>query len=209
MNWHVGSKMPADGQPYHHGNLKQTLLDASIELIRAVGPAAFTMREVARKAGVSHNAPYRHFQDKEALLAAVAAEGFDRLTESMRKTAQPASGAPERLRLAARGYVKFSLRFPEHFSVMFDSPKHFDVYPETRKAGEGAFGLLVHHIEGCQQEGALPQGDSRQFALIAWSMVHGVAKLAGAGQFPFRKLGKVLDFTDLASKALLQGMKEN
>src|ERR1700687_5492875 len=110
-------------RPYHHGNLREELLQGAVRVIAELGPAAFTMREVARKAGVSHNAPYRHFQDKEALLAAVAAEGFDRLTESMRKTAQPAPGATERLRLAARGYVKFSLRFPEHFSVMFDSRK--------------------------------------------------------------------------------------
>ena len=65
---------------YHHGNLKHALLDASLALIRTVGPGAFTLREVARRAGVSHNAPYRHFRDKGELLAALAADGFDRLT---------------------------------------------------------------------------------------------------------------------------------
>ena len=76
---------------YHHGNLKQALLEASLNLIREVGPGAFTLREVARRAGVSHNAPYRHFRDKEELLAALAAEGFDRLTDAMTKAAESAT----------------------------------------------------------------------------------------------------------------------
>ena len=78
-------------RPYHHGNLKHALLEASLGLIREIGPRAFTLREVARRAGVSHNAPYRHFRNKEELLAAVAAEGFDRLTESMLEAAEAAS----------------------------------------------------------------------------------------------------------------------
>ena len=75
---------------YHHGNLKQALLEASLDLIRKAGAGAFTLREVARRAGVSHNAPYRHFRDKEELLAALAAEGFDRLTAAMTKAAESA-----------------------------------------------------------------------------------------------------------------------
>src|SRR5271166_2750989 len=91
---------------YHHGNLKQALLEASLDIIRKAGPGAFTLREVARRAGVSHNAPYRHFRDKEALLAALAAEGFDRLTAAMAKAVESATSALERFRLAGRGYVE-------------------------------------------------------------------------------------------------------
>jgi len=113
--------MPAK-RPYHHVQLKQTLLDAAVALIAEVGPQAFTLREVARRAGVSHNAPYRHFEDKDDLLAAVAAQGFDRLTESMRKAMTKGRTAAKRLSLAGRGYAQFALRWPQHILVMFDTP---------------------------------------------------------------------------------------
>src|SRR5690349_22544710 len=98
---------------YHHGNLKKTLLDATVKLIAKVGPRAFTLREVARLAKVSHNAPYRHFKDKEELLAAVAAEGFERLADSMIEAAGAAKDTISALLLTGRGYVQFALRWPE------------------------------------------------------------------------------------------------
>ena len=191
---------------YHHGNLKQALLEASLDLIRKSGPGAFTLREVARRAGVSHNAPYRHFRDKEALLAALAAEGFDRLTATMTKAADLASGAMERFRMTGRGYVEFALRYPQHFAVMFEVPWQYDLYPETQAAGNRAFGTLVRHIEACQTEGALPTGDAEPRALLAWSLVHGVAKLAISGRLPWSEPAVVLDFTDVATTVLSRGM---
>jgi AcrR family transcriptional regulator len=191
---------------YHHGNLKQALLKASLDLIRQAGPEAFTLREVARRAGVSHNAPYRHFRDKEELLAAVAAQGFDRLTQSMERAVAGASGAAERFRRSGRGYVEFALRYPQHFSVMFDAPLHFDRHPDMHAAGERAFGTLLRHVEDCQREGVLPPGDPRLAALVAWSLVHGVAKLAIAGRLPWSGMAAVLNFTDMAAQALAQGM---
>ena len=192
--------------PYHHGNLKQALLEASLDLLRTSGPGGFTLREVARRAGVSHNAPYRHFRGKEDLLAALAAEGFDRLTAAMTRAAEPASGALERFRLSGRGYVEFALKYPQHFAVMFDFPSKFDQYPQARAAGEGAFGTLVGYVEACQAEHLLPPGDARPFALLAWSMVHGVAKLAASGRLPLREAADVLDFTDAATGALARGL---
>lgn len=191
---------------YHHGNLKQALLEASLDLIRAVGPDAFTLREVARRAGVSHNAPYRHFRDKEALLAALATEGFDRLTASMTKTAAAASGAVERLRASGRGYVEFAIRHPQHFAVMFEIPWRFASYPETQAAGARAFGTLVRYVEACQVEHALPAGDAMPFALLAWSMVHGVAKLAIGGRLPLSGTAGMLRFTDTATAVLWRGL---
>jgi len=191
---------------YHHGNLKQALLAASLDLIQKAGPGAFTLREVARRAGVSHNAPYRHFRDKEELLAALAAEGFDRLTAAMTKAAQSAAGALERFRMGGRGYVKFALRNPQHFTVMFEVPLQMDLYPQTHAAGERAFGTLVRYVEACQAEGVLPPGDPNPFALLAWSMVHGVAKLAISGRLPLSEPSDVLDFADAATAALWRGL---
>src|SRR5262252_9734440 len=97
-------------KPYHHGNLREGLLEGAIRLIAEVGPTAFTLREVARRAGVSHNAPYRHFRDRDDLIAAVAAQGFRELTRAMIETAAPRSDALDRLKQAGLSYVTFALR---------------------------------------------------------------------------------------------------
>jgi AcrR family transcriptional regulator len=191
---------------YHHGNLKQALLEASLKLIRKVGSEGLTLREVARQAGVSHSAPYRHFRDKEELLAAVATEGFNRLTESLKNAAAPGSRAMDRFRLSGRGYVQFALKYPQHFAVMFDAPRRFDLYPEMHAAGECAFNTLVRYVEACQAEGSLPPGDSRPLALPAWAMVHGIAKLAIGGQLSLPGTEAILQFTDLATSTLTAGM---
>jgi len=191
---------------YHHGNLKPALLAASLELMQKAGPGAFTLREVARRAGVSHNAPYRHFRDKEELLAALAAEGFDRLTAAMTKAAQSATGAVERMRRGGRGYVEFALRYPQHFTVMFEIPLQMDSYPQTQAAAGRAFATLVHYVEACQAEGILPPGDAKPFALLAWSMVHGVAKLAINGRLPLSGAADLRRFTDTATAALWRGL---
>lgn len=192
--------------PYHHGNLKPVLLDAALALIREVGPEAFTLREVARRAGVSHNAPYRHFRDKGELLAAVAAEGFDRLTESMTQAAASGSSALDRFRLSGRGYVQFALRYPQHFTVMFEASGRIREHSEAHAAGERAFSTLVRFIEECQSSQVLPPGDSKPLALLAWSMVHGIAKLAIAGLLPFEGMDEMLQFTDAATHALFHGI---
>src|ERR1700681_3709035 len=109
-------------EPYHHANLRKTLLDAAVTLVGEVGPRAFTLREVARRAGVSHNAPYRHFASKDELLVAVAAEGFERLPAGREKTMSRGETARERLQLCGLGYVDFALKWPQHLLVMFDLP---------------------------------------------------------------------------------------
>jgi AcrR family transcriptional regulator len=192
-------------RPYHHGNLKQTLIDAAVALVAEVGPQGFTLREVARRAGVSHNAPYRHFHDKNELFAAVAMQGFERLTAAMKRSAARGSTPQERLRLCGRGYVSFALRWPEHFSVMFDLPSNREEYPKYAGAGEEAFETLLAFIVECQKTGAFSDEDPRRLALFSWSIVHGVAKLAISHHLPYDSV-EVLDFTDAASRAMLAGM---
>jgi len=191
---------------YHHGNLRQTLLEASLNLIREVGASAFTLREVARRAGVSHNAPYRHFRDKEDLLAALAAEGFDRLTAAMTEAAKSATNALNRFRASGRGYVEFALHYPQHFAVMFEVPWRYDLHPQMQEAGARAFGTLIRYVAECQAENILPPGDPQPFALLAWSMVHGVAKLAITGRLPMSDSTDVLSFADTATGALWRGL---
>jgi len=181
-------------KPYHHGNLREALLKAAIRLIAAVGPTAFTLREVARRAGVSHNAPYRHFRDRDDLMAAVAAQGFRELTRAMIEAAEPESDALDRLKHAGLGYVRFALHRPEHFTVMFDAPISKRMHPDSAAAGEQAFETLLGFVKSCQDAERLPSGDLRRMALLAWTMVHGIAKLAITGRLPFRSNAEVLKF---------------
>jgi AcrR family transcriptional regulator len=192
------------GRPYHHGNLKQALIDAAINLIAEVGPHGFTLREVARRAGVSHNAPYRHFRDRNELLAFVAAQGFHRLTASMKRAAAQADDAGERLRFGGRGYVNFALRWPQHFIVMFDLPSDQDRQADYQAAAQEAFHTLLGYIEECQRAGLLPEGDPNPLALAAWSTVHGIARLAVSSHLPLGRAA-VPNFTDQVTKILLSG----
>jgi AcrR family transcriptional regulator len=194
---------------YHHGNLKKTLLDATVKLIAKVGPRAFTLREVARLAKVSHNAPYRHFRDKEELLAAVAAEGFERLADSMIETAAPAGDALQALLLAGRGYVQFALQWPEHFSIMFDHCQDLDAYPDYAASAQRAFQVLLDHVARAQGSGQLPAGDPNPLAITAWSMVHGIAKLAISGLLPFESQDAILAYTGQAARTLAEGMQQS
>ena len=181
-------------KPYHHGNLREALLDAAIRLIAEVGPTAFTLREVARRAGVSHNAPYRHFRDRDDLMAAVAAQGYGELTQAMLEAAASKTDALERLKCAGLGYVTFALRRPEHFTVMFDAPIYKHKHPDSAAAAEQAFGTLLGFVKSCQDAGQLASSDLPQMALLAWTMVHGIAKLAITGRLPFRTNAEILKF---------------
>jgi AcrR family transcriptional regulator len=192
-------------RPYHRVNLKQSLLDAAVALIGEVGPQGFTLREVARRAGVSHNAPYRHFRDKDDLLAEVAAQGFDGLTESIKKAMAKGRTASERLTLAGRGYVQFALQQPQHLLVMFETPVTERQRPEHAEAAQRAFQTLLDAIVAVQAEGGLPKGDPQTFAAVAWSGVHGLAKLAIGGRLPF-DAKQTLRFADYLTQVLAYGM---
>jgi AcrR family transcriptional regulator len=183
-------------KPYHHGHLREALLKAAIQLIAEVGPAGFTLREVARRAGVSHNAPYRHFPDREDLLAAVAAQGFRELNEAMLEAVTHHRGSVGRLKGAGLAYVEFALRRPEHFTVMFDAAVSKHRTPDSTEAAQQAFGTLLTLVKSCQDENRLPSVDVRQLALLAWSMVHGIAKLATAKRLPYESTADVLKFAE-------------
>ena len=190
---------------YHHGNLRETLLQGAVRVIAELGPAAFTLREVARRAGVSHNAPYRHFRDKDALLAAVAAQGFRELTRAMREEGERQSKALDKLKQSGLAYVAFAIRRPEHFTVMFDTPVGSSKDPEYLHASQESFNTLVNYIRNCQDEGQLPAGKTMERALYAWSLVHGIAKLAVAGRFPFPTKTALMKFAKFAIDESVSG----
>jgi AcrR family transcriptional regulator len=190
---------------YHHGNLREALLQGALGVIAELGPAAFTLREVARRAGVSHNAPYRHFRDKDALLAAVAAQGFRELTRAMRDAGERKSEPLDKLKQSGLAYVAFAIRRPEHFTVMFDSPVIACKDAEYLQASREAFDTLVNYIRICQDQSQLPAGNTLERALYAWSLVHGIAKLAVAGRFPFGTKAATLKFAKFAINESVPG----
>jgi AcrR family transcriptional regulator len=183
-------------KPYHHGHLREALLEAAIGLIAEVGPTAFTLREVARRAGVSHNAPYRHFRNKDDLIASVAAQGFGELADAMLDAAKRGSDSRDRLKRSGLAYVAFALRRPEHFTVMFEAPISRRHHPELAAAGDRAFATLVNFVKICQDERQLPAGETLEYALLAWSLVHGVAKLAVTGRLPYQSRADILKFAE-------------
>jgi AcrR family transcriptional regulator len=194
---------------YHHGNLREALLQGAVRVIAEFGPDAFTLREVARRAGVSHNAPYRHFRDKDALLAAVAAQGFRELTRAMQDAGELQSQALDRLKQSGLAYVAFAVRRPEHFTVMFDAPVIACKDPEYLQASQEAFNTLVNYIRNCQDQGQLPDGNTLERALYSWSLVHGIAKLAVARRFPFRTKAAMMKFAKFASDESVRGARSN
>jgi AcrR family transcriptional regulator len=163
---------------YHHGDLRRVLLDASIALIDEVGVGALSLREVARKAGVSHNAPYHHFPDKSALLAAIARDGFAGLAEETAAARIAATGPRARLEACGIGYVRFALRSPAHFRVMFHPELATpDEHPLVTSAAIPVFETLVQSVMEAQAAGEIPAGDPMPFVLTCWSCVHGLATL--------------------------------
>ncbi len=180
----IDESRKASSRPYHHGDLRRALVDAALELIAAEGARALTLREVARRAGVSHTAPYRHFASKEALLAAVAEEGFRGLRSAMLDRMNEAGDDPLlRFRESGVGYVLFAVQHPAHFRVIFGSelPGRSD-YPALAEAGAAAFAVLIDALQACQQAGVVRSALVYDQALAAWSLVHGLAMLLVDGQ---------------------------
>jgi len=176
----------ASSKAYHHGNLRQVLIETGLKLIEEKGVQALTLREIGERIGVSRMAPYRHFADKAALVAAISVEGFTLFAEALenaRERAKPDFSS----RLTAMGvaYVRFATEHPAYFEVMFGPLAS----PANEEPGEGpgarAFGLLEDTIREGQASGDVQAGDSRALALLAWAMVHGISALrlenAGAG----------------------------
>ncbi|AKJ04384.1 TetR family transcriptional regulator [Archangium gephyra] len=170
-------KKTAEKPHYHHGDLRRALLDASLALISEEGFGALSLREVARRAGVTHAAPYRHFEHKEALLVAVAEEGFRVMKARMQERMARETSPEGRLVECGVAYVLFAMEHPAHFRVMFGP--HFTQPPKLGPPGGDldSFGLLVDSITQGQRAGVFHEGEPLSLALTCWSLVHGLSSL--------------------------------
>ncbi len=155
---------------YHHGDLRAALVGAAMDLLEEGGEAELSLRAVARRAGVSAAAPYRHYDDREALVSAVAAVGYRELAERL-AAAHPSPSTPDELASAAVAYVQFALERPALFRIMFGEPCDRD--SDERVAATAAVSLYVRGIV----ERTFPQADSEALATAVWALVHGLAFL--------------------------------
>ncbi len=161
------------------GDPRRLLLDASLALIAEGGVGSLSLREVARRAGVTHGAPYHHFTDRGAILAAIAQEGFGLLEATMRAAIAAASHDEiARFEACGRGYVAFAAEHTAHFRVMF-RPELTDAasHPEVDRAASGAFHVLVERVAACQAAGIARDLDPLPLVLTGWSTAHGLAAL--------------------------------
>ncbi len=160
---------------YHHGDLREALLAAAEEQLSEEGPAGLSLRKLGRELGVTPGAPYRHFEDKDALLAALATIGFQRLRATMLEEQKDCANGEQRLRRGGIGYLKFAWRHPELFRLMFGWMPTREA-PELAESGDAAFAVLVDILRQCEREGLLRQ-PALDAGLLAWSAVHGAAFL--------------------------------
>lgn len=175
---------------YHHGNLREALVKAALDLIADKGPAGFTFAEAARTAGVSPAAPYRHFRDREALMADVAGRGFERLADNL--AAAWDDGRPDpstAFKRVGRAYLDFARTEPAYYTAMFESGLPPNLSPDLARQGDRAFGVLREASETLIA--TLPEGrrpPALMMSLHIWAMSHGIASLFGRGDEARRTL---------------------
>ena len=188
MKWGKGGGHGPRG--YHHGNLKETLVRAALELIAEKGPAGFTFADAARWAGVSPAAPYRHYRDRDELLADVALRGFEQFAAALAKAWD--EGRPDVMKAFDRLgkiYLDFAKREPSYYSAMFEAGVPLDTNPQLRDASEQAFAVLRGAAE--KLVALMPvrgRPPALMVALHIWSMTHGIASLFGRGDAARRAL---------------------
>ena len=175
---------------YHHGNLREALVAAALDLIRERGPFGFGFVEAARLAGVSPAAPYRHFRDRDELLAEVARRGFERFDAALEAAWD--EGRPEPVRAfdrVGRAYLAFARNEPAYYAAMFEAALPLKDHPELAQAGERAFAVLRRAAETLSArapEGKRPP--ALMMALHVWALSHGIASLFARGDAGRRSL---------------------
>jgi AcrR family transcriptional regulator len=189
MKWHGGER------GYHHGNLREALVAAALALTAEKGPYGFSFVEAARWAGVSPAAPYRHFRDRDELMAEVAQRGFEKFADEL--AAAWDEGRPDPMSAftrVGRGYLAFARNEPAFYAAMFEAGIPLDRHPQLLAASERAFAVLRQGSDALLAN--LPKGakpPALMMALHVWAMAHGIASLFGRGDAARRRLPMTAD----------------
>jgi len=193
---------------YHHGDLRRALLAAALEVIRDEGVAALTLRGLARRVGVSANAPYHHFGDRAALVAAVAEEGFQLLREAMVRSATKArGGALAALRAGVLAYVRFAIEHTAHYRLMFTAElPNKAAHPALASAAKAAYNALVEMVANGQAAGQIRRGDPIALSRTIWALFHGLSVLLIDGLIEGNTVGGVDGLTAATVETLVDGL---
>ncbi|GCE88824.1 TetR family transcriptional regulator [Komagataeibacter diospyri] len=195
-------------RPYHHGNLRRALIDTAMDMLAADQNWAFTLREVARRTGVSHAAPYKHFRDREMLLRELARIGFIRLGESLTEAMSvdlPSMRA--QFVAAAQACIGFACQNPGLYRLMFSADADKTIDPHLHDAAMSTFGILLGLLERGQRDGSFRSVAVSALAAACWAQVHGLAMLAINNQLLEEKVGSAP--VPAALDVLLDGMCRN
>ncbi|OEU85988.1 hypothetical protein DB35_10965 [Streptomyces abyssalis] len=189
---------------YHHGNLRAALLARAEETVRERGVQALSLRELARETGVSHGAPRRHFGDRQALLDALAEDGFVRLGQALDGAVRDAEpDCTARLQALAGAYVRFATRHAALLELMYTG-KHREGAESVHAAAEQAFAVSLGVISEAQGSGELVPGDPESLAQVALATLHGLAAMANSGMLDVEELETVVPD---AVERLLSGLR--
>jgi AcrR family transcriptional regulator len=199
---------------YHHGDLRQATIDVAIEIIVEKGIEALTLREVAQRIGVSRMAPYRHFENKSALLAAVAAEGFEMMYRHLQHNpTEIMSDLPknplQKLQQLGVAYIFYATSQPTHYRLMFGSlAVDRCLYPELHATANKSFDLLLKSVIECQKAGAICQDNPLEIAQMLWSLTHGLSMLIMDGQLSNMETENIVEMANFATRKVIDGLKK-
>ncbi len=191
-------------QPYHHGDLRRALIDAALAMVKEFKSWHFTLREVARRAGVSHAAPYRHFPDKAALLSELAKVGFEMLSVELSAALNNNLSIEEQLTTAAKAYIQFGNVNPALYQLMFSRDAGASEEVHLNERAMATLNVLTSLLERGQRQGVFKDRPVNGLAAACWSLVHGLTMLSMEGLLLPEKVGD--QPIDSALNTLLEGL---
>jgi AcrR family transcriptional regulator len=196
-------------ETYHHGDLEQKILEEALSWIERENIASLSLRGIARNLGVSHNAPYRHFPDKESLLIAIAVKGFEGLHQTLQQASYNHLNDPhQRLQAIGVAYIEYAVQHQAYYRVMFGDRQKSETKscPTLQKVANKTFAVLEDTIKRGQTREVFIEGETEQLARVCWSLVHGVSMLAIDRQLMISDSQSVLELARIATKTVSQGL---
>jgi AcrR family transcriptional regulator len=196
--------------PYHHGDLKNALIKEGLQIISEDGIEGLTLRKVAARIGVSHTAPYAHYPDKQALIAAISAAGHLELFEEMNALYQKHIDEPyKQLIEIGWHYIQFAMSDPEHFRIMFSKViEDGEIHPEFIEISDKNYELVSEVIQNCQEAGIFKVTEHEKLTIYVWSVIHGLATLIIEDQIPLaiKQKTSAKDFFEFTIQSMIKDM---